>query len=293
MIDPSRIETLIHAALVADSYSLGLHWIYDHDLLDSQPLDNNCLNPPLSHWHGTKQAGDLTHYGDQLWHLYSHIRQHDALDMDQYRRDWMAFIQHYHGYIDKATAETLRNITHDVTPPGSHSTELSVTARIVCPLLYARTQSDYLEHVEALTRFTHNSALAVQSSQFFASVLLSCLCGTPLPEALTEHLELLPDKLRISAQAGIDSAEQDTVAALRHFGIACDIRHGLPGVLHLISRHRDEPTTLLKENARAGGDSSARAMISLMLLIAEDPKRYAQVPTSWQLNAVAASFSKT
>lgn len=285
MMDPQRVASLIQAALVADSYCLGLHWIYDHDLLDSVPLNPKTLNPPLSHWHGTKTAGDLTHYGDQLWHLYQYLQQHGDLDVERYIVQWASFMKHYHGHIDKATAATLDNIRHGITPPGSNSTEFSVTSRVACPLLYADSPESYLGEVEAMTRMTHDSTIAVDSCLFFASILLDCLNGSTIANAVQARLELLPPAMKRAARKGIASASECTHIALRQFGIACDTRYALPGVMHLLHRYQN-PVRLLQENALAGGDSSARGMICLMLLVAEQPEKLQQLPNEW-LQAIA------
>lgn len=279
MIDHRQIEPLIQAALLADSYCLGMHWIYDQALLDSAPQPVDRLNPPLSHWHGTKQAGDLTHYGDQLWHLYQHLQRHRTLEIDQYRREWADFMDSYHGFIDRASATTLEHIRKQ-QPCSSASTELSVSCRIACPLLYAESEEAFFEDVEQLTRLTHDSPAAVEVCLFFARILLDTLRGRELTDAVTQHLELLSDALQHKARQGIDSANEETRPVLRQFGIACDIRHGLPGVMHLIHRYSD-PLPMLQENALAGGDSSARGMISLMLLVAADAERLKSLPADW------------
>ncbi|GAA0785267.1 ADP-ribosylglycohydrolase family protein [Marinobacterium sediminicola] len=280
MIEPARVASLIQAALVADSFALGLHWIYDHHLLDSQPLPTDQLNAPMSHWHCTKAAGDLTHYGDQLWHLYQYLQQHQTLDIDHYRSEWSKFMANYHGFLDKASATTLANICQGITPSGSPSTELSVTARVACPLLYAKSSQCYLDDVEQLARLTHDSDVAVASCRFFASVLLDCLNGKSIAESVAANLICLPEALRRVARAGIASSQEDTRTVLRQFGIACDTRYGLPGVMHLIHRYQD-PLAMLQENVLAGGDSSARGMISVMLLIAEQPERLQRLPQQW------------
>lgn len=281
MIDRQRATNLIESALMADSYCLGLHWIYDHDLLDSGPLDNSRLNAPLSHWHGAKGAGDMTHYGDQLWHLYRYFLSVSDFDIDLYRQQWSAFMLRYHGYLDKASACTLDNMTHGIEPSGSASTELSVTARIACPLLHNHNPETYLEQVETLTRMTHDSDLAVAASRFLAATLWHCLQGQPLKQAIADRIDSLPSDMQAKVHQGIESAASDTVTSLRHFGIACDIHHGLPGVMHLLHRYSD-PVLMLQENARAGGDSSARAMVAILLLIAEHPECFEKIPADWQ-----------
>ncbi len=280
MIDSQRVASLIQAALLADSYCLGLHWIYDHDLLDRVPVKLDQLHAPLCHWHGTKSAGDLTHYGDQLWHLYQYLKQQDEPEPERYPEALLDFMEHYHGYIDKATAAALDNMRHGITPTGSASTDLSVTCRIACPLLYTQTPEAYLEQVEVLTRMTHDSAIAVDSCRFFAKVLLACLEGSALTQAVAGHLDQLPPPLQMSARQGIASAAEDTRTVLRQFGIASEIRYGLPGVMHLIHHYQD-PVRMLRNNALAGGDSSARGMISLMLMVAEQPEILDQLPPQW------------
>lgn len=280
MFDPHTVERLVQAALVADSYSLGLHWIFDVDLLDSEPLDPERLHAPLSHWHGNRQAGDLTHYGDQLLHLYQHVRQQNALDVERYRDDWAAFMARYPGHIDRATAATLDNLRHQQCPAGSCARELAVCVRIACPLPVCRDDEDYLQQVEALTRMTHDAAEAIACSRYFARVLLDCLRGSLLQRALRQRLDELPEALARLAEAGLAAADQDTRTTLRRFGIGSEIRHGLPGVLHLLACH-DEPTRLLRENALAGGDSSARGMLALMLLVAQQPQQLERIPRHW------------
>ncbi|MBV0931887.1 ADP-ribosylglycohydrolase family protein [Marinobacterium weihaiense] len=288
MIDRQLAAQLIESALIADSYCLGLHWIYDHDLLDSTPLKLDQLNAPMSHWHATKSAGDLTHYGDQLWQLYQHLLQAPAFDIDACSRAWVEFMRHYHGYRDKASAITLDRLDKGENPAASSSTELSVSSRIACALLHPCDETEYLARVAALTRMTHNSPLTLETTGFLARSLWYTLSGYPLQQALDTAGSGLSDPLKALVQAGRETEHQDSVAALRHFGIACDIRHGLPGVIHLL-QHFSNPLELSRVNVSAGGDSSARAMISLMLLVAEDPDRFQQLPADWHPGCLQSS----
>ena len=243
MLTPSLSRPLVMAVFVADAYSLGLHWIYDHDMLDREPLDPNQLHAPLSHWHANKQAGDLTHYGDQAWHLYQYLLQHQHLDVSAYRNSWAHFMRHYTGYIDKASAMTLQNMSQGIEPAGSRSTELSVTGRIVCLLPFVDNKTAFLPQAQALAAMTHNASSTLATTDYLARVLLDCLGGIPAEEALERELQ-----------------------------------HGLPGVAHLLCRHQSIPE-MLRQNALAGGDSSARAMITAAIMITQaDPP---ELPEHW------------
>jgi len=278
MLTPSLSRPLVMAVFVADAYSLGLHWIYDHDLLDREPLDPNQLHAPLSHWHANKQAGDLTHYGDQAWHLYQYLQQHQHFDVSAYRNSWAHFMRHYTGYIDKASAMTLQNMSQGIEPAGSRSTELSVTGRIVCLLPFVDNKTAFLQQAQALAAMTHNASSTLATTDYLARVLLDCLGGIPAEEALERELQHLPGRLQKLVRMGRDSASDDTRDALRHFGIACDLQHGLPGVAHLLCRHQSIPE-MLRQNALAGGDSSARAMITAAIMITQaDPP---ELPEHW------------
>lgn len=278
MLTPSLTRPLVMAVFIADAYSLALHWIYDHDLLDREPLDLDQLHAPLSHWHGNKQAGDLTHYGDQAWHLYQFLQQHNHFNPVAYRSSWAKFMRHYTGYIDKASALTLQNISQEIDPPGAESTELSVTGRIVCLLPFVSNKQAFLEQAQALAAITHNAPSTLATTDYLARVLLDCLGGIPADEALERELHHLPSHLQQLVEMGRDSAAHDTRLALRRFGIACDLQHGLPGVAHLLCRYRSVPE-MLQQNALAGGDSSARAMITaaIMTAQAESP----ELPPHW------------
>jgi ADP-ribosylglycohydrolase len=284
MLTPALTRPLVMAVFISDAYSLGLHWIYDHDLLDRQPLDPERLHPPLSHWHGNKQAGELTHYGDQAWHLYRFLQQHKQFDVDRYRKHWAQFMRRYSGYIDKASAMTLQNISQGIEPAGSSSTELSVTGRIVCLLPFVSNKTEFLQQAQALTAMTHNAPATLATTDYLARVLLDCLGGIPAEEALDRELHHLPGRLQKLVKTGRNSAAEDTREALRRFGIACDLQHGLPGVAHLLCRYRSV-ADMLKQNALAGGDSSARAMITAAILTAqaESPDLPSEwLPQCWQ-----------
>ena len=270
-------DLLFKAALIADSYSLGLHWIYDTDLLDREPQEPDRLHPPLSHWHGTKQAGELTHYGDQLVHLQDYCRNHQRIQQSHYQHDWARWMSHYQGYIDKATASTLKRLEQGLAPAGSCSTELAVVSRIIGPLPLSNSRDEYLTQIDALVAATHNAEPTLMTARFFATVLLELLEGRPLLSTLEQNLSLLQPADAERAQQGLASATEETPLALRHFGIACEIHHALPGVLHLLTKY-DQLVPLLQQNARAGGDSSARGMIAAILLTASKPDKLKQVP---------------
>ena len=124
-------------ALVADAASLGLHWIYDPARIEEVAGEApEFVEPDIAHYrgvtgyfaHGAKQAGDSTHYGEQmLVCLRSLAAMGGELDTTDYERRFFdsfgpggAWV----GYIDYATRVTLRNVDQAVClsiegPPAS------------------------------------------------------------------------------------------------------------------------------------------------------------------------------
>ena len=76
---------------------------------------------------------------------------------------------------------------------------------------------------------------------------------------------------------------EDSFKAIRDLGPACDIEGGFSGVIHLLSKY-DNLKDMIINNAKAGGDSSARAMIAAIIFVAS--KDISELPKEWlKINA--------
>jgi ADP-ribosylglycohydrolase len=84
---------------------------------------------------------------------------------------------------------------------------------------------------------------------------------------------------------GLESRDRDTRETIAEFGQMCSVEAGLPGAVHLITRHADDFKTAMVENVMAGGDSSARGMIAGMVLGAAHG--LAAIPDAWQTGMTA------
>ncbi|MBE0496852.1 MAG: ADP-ribosylglycohydrolase family protein [Campylobacterales bacterium] len=274
-----KVNTLVFAALVADSYSLGAHWIYDEKQLQEAPIDWERLNAPMVAWHKGKEAGDFTHYGDQTVWLRAFLADKTTFDPEAYRAFWFEKMQHYAGYIDGASRTTVENIKNNVTPSGSASTDLSVVGRTTPLLGVSSTPEDFYANVEAFIKLTHNSPKALMAGDFFARLLVMVLEKKPIQEAMLSLKNSYSKDFWQKVEQGMESKDQETFAAIRAFGPACDVDEGFSGVVHLLCKY-DNPKEMLIQNAKAGGDSSARGMIAAVIFMANSSLE--QLPASWQ-----------
>lgn len=280
MFDKRKVKDLVISCLVADAYSLGAHWIYDEKQLKELEVDWNKLNDAKAIWHKEKKAGDFTHYGDQTLWLYEFLEDKESFDVNEYLEFWRSKIEVYNGYIDGATRETLENINDEVSPTGSSSTDLSIIGRIAPLLLVSNSKEDFLQNVQKFVTCTHNSNEAIVASKFFASLLLEVLDGKGIEESILSLKEKFDTKIQSYIYSGVASKTDDTFQTIRDFGPACDISGGFEGVIHLLCKY-DNLKDLLICNGRAGGDTSARAMIATMIFIAQEDKSINEIPSDW------------
>lgn len=286
MFDEKIVKRLILTSLVADAYSLGAHWIYDEEQLKELDIDWNILNAPNAMWHKGKKAGDFTHYGDQILWLYEFLKGKNCFDANEYQSFWKTKAENYNGYVDGSTRETLENISKGIKPSGAPSTDLSIVGRIAPLLLVSKTKEEFLKNVEEFVKCTHNSELALISARFFASLLIEVLEGKEIETSILKLKEDYEPNIQTYVSNGILSKQNDTFKTIREFGPACGIEGGFEGVIHLLSKYNNLKDMLI-ENAKAGGDSSARGMIASIILTASNSTVFEQIPEDWlKINGV-------
>ena len=273
-----KIKDLVLTSLVTDAYCLGTHWIYDENQLINNDIRWEELNKPLAIWHKGKSAGDFTHYGDQTYWLYEFLKDKDSFDENEYLKFWFEKMKTYTGYIDGASRDTILNIENSVTPSGSNSHDLSIVGRIVPLLKVSKTKEEFLQNVEKFVKLTHNSKEAVKSADFFANLLLMVLEKNDIEKSIVQLKSSYDSYFQDMIQKGLDSKNSDTFKTIREFGPACDINGGFSGVIHHLCKY-DNLKDMLISNSKAGGDTSARAMIASVILLAN--KQMSEIPKNW------------
>jgi ADP-ribosylglycohydrolase len=278
-------KAMVLAAFAADALALGAHWIYDTDQIAATfNRVETFQKPGANSYHTTKNAGELTHYGDQMLVLLESLAACRGFDLMHFAAQWRNHQQHYTGYVDHATRLTLNNFKDGKAPEsaGSESTDLGGAARIA-PLAYAyRTSCDELANSARIqTAMTHNHVLVTDSAAFFAAVVFRILQGESPVAAIeaTTALQFSREPFQTWVKNGIESRSSDTTAAVKRFGQMCDVNAAFPGAIHLVARYEDNLREALIENVMAGGDSAARGMITGMLLGAFHG--YAAIPEPW------------
>ncbi len=275
----NNTQDLILGTLAVDAYTLGAHWIYSPEDISKADLDWTGLNKPLAQWHGDKQKGDFTHYGDQVVCLYEYIKSNNEYDATKYMSTWKTFMETYTGYKDGATNDTISNLDNKQSVPcGSNSHDMSIIGRIAPLLLVSPDEKTFLNNVKLFASSTHNNEEVLEAADFFAKVLWSVNAGSSIKDAITSVNQGYSSRLQGYVKAGLESTKSAT-EAINEFGPACPTNGGVQGTIYLLNNYENDFEKCIIENVKAGGDSSARGMIIGMLMTAAYGKDI--IPVNW------------
>ena len=267
-----KTNAMVLASLAADALALGVHWIYNTNVIDKKfGRVEIYLKPERPTYHPTKARGEFTHYGDQTIILLESVSKHSGFDLNDFSLRWQKFFKNYDGYFDGATKATLDNIKSGKlsAEAGSGSDDLAGAARIA-PLVkaYRDVPEKLVASAAAQTSLTHNNTQVIQSAEFFSMVAYQILEGMS-PAAAINHTR----KEKFSSgpfaewiEMGLQSADRETRQCIKDFGQMCETPAAFPSVIHLIVKYENDLKQALVENVMAGGDSAGRGLIVGMLL---------------------------
>jgi len=278
MFSKEKINEIISSTLAVDSYSLGSHWVYDEKQLQDLPINWETLNAPQAMWHKGKKAGDFTHIGDQLHWLYEFVQDKKEFNPTEYLAFWKEKMSTYTGYIDGATRGTLSNI-EDGKNIGSDSDDFSVIARITPLLLISRNEDAFVKNVESFVKLSHNSFHVIETAIFFARLLFRAHDNKNIQQEISSLKNAFDSFIIDNVDKAIASKDANSFDTIRNFGPACGIDEGFPGIIHLLTKYPKDFKELVIQNAKAGGDTSSRAMIATMIIVSNGSSE--DLPKEW------------
>lgn len=265
-------KAMVLASFAADSLALGVHWIYNTNVIDKKfGRVEHYIKPGRPTYHPTKKRGEFTHYGDQTLILLNSVAACDGFNLSDFSERWQRLFSNYDGYIDGATKKTLANLAagKSLAEAGSDSNDLAGAARIAALVyVYRDVLQELIAGAEAQTAFTHNNADVIKSAAFFATVAFRVLKGdTPLGAIEQAQADAFnADPIKGWIQMGLASADRDSRQAISDFGQMCETAAAFPAVIHLIAKYEKDLKSALIENVMAGGDSAGRGLLVGLVL---------------------------
>jgi ADP-ribosylglycohydrolase len=265
-------KAMVLAAFIGDALSLGVHWVYNTNVIDKKygrVID--MLAPRLASFHRGKVEGEFTHYGDQTLLLLESIASDNGFDLNRFAGEWRSFFEEYEGYIDGATKATQANFKagKNADSAGSDSEDLGGAARIA-PLvyLYQDDPNHLIQAVKTQTTMTHDGPEIAATAEFFARTVLAVFDGKAPRTAMEGVMEVYFNRSPFNkwVPQGLDSAATDSRTAIKNFGQMCEVEAAFPSTVHLVTRYQEDFEQALVENIMAGGDSAARGLVTGMIL---------------------------
>lgn len=258
------------AALVADALCLGPHWIYNQSEIDKlYPEGVYAFTAPASSYHGSKQAGDLTHTGDQLYFLSQLLEEHGAYGEEAWRVEWVRKMSSYTGYLDGATKTTLAS--HGAQP--SLSDEVAGAARGVPILDLDLSLEDAVKAMRSQASLTHGSVEIHEVAEFFTRAVYAVREGEDFSAAFDKAASdgsytVLSPETHLEAARNADG--QDHLKAASGMGLSCHFPDAFPLILFYALHFSESFPECMSKNALAGGDSTARGIFLSALFVARD-----------------------
>lgn len=271
-----RGRDMVLGALVADAASMGLHWLYDQDRLAD--VAGGCpafRTPDAADYdgfkgyfvHGGKPPGALSHYGEQLLVMLRALAETNGrYDKAAYEAAFRAHFGYggtHVGYIDRATRDTLDNLTQAEraggieadTHYGSDDTQLPALSKL--PPLVAAGQAD---HAESAIRVTNNTDHAMRYGQVAAAMLQEALQGAAPRDVARAGLAAASPQITPVLSPAFEATAMDCPGFTAQVGLSCELAYGVPSVLHnLLSG--DGYRRAVLQNILAGGDNCGRAIL--------------------------------
>jgi ADP-ribosylglycohydrolase len=266
------MHAFLDAALVADSLSLGAHWIYDQEeIAEAFPKGLREFADPVSEYHPEKKAGDQTHYGDQALLLAKSIEKRGGFDPQGWREDWLEGMKSFKGYLDGASRETLESGGRT----ASGSSDLGGASRIAPILDLGLPLGEAIDAVRAQTAVTHGDPAVADAAEFFTRAAYAVKDGAVFEDAIDQAANQgIYKKLDVEdhLEAALKLRDENFPRVATKLGQACGVNKAFPLALYFLVRPETDFEKTLSDNALAGGDSAARAMLIALLFAAEDPE---------------------
>lgn len=266
--------TLLKAALTADALNLGPHWVYNQAKITREfPEGIAELSAPLTNYHPGKGAGDFTHYGDNLALM---LRTHaiaNQWDHDLFFNAWKSFWNQSKAFQDQATKTTLAHLEDpkNTPPSGSNDTSGAGMALALLTFLDPTDEATVIHTIRQHTAFTHGDEETVDTAEFFTRVALQALKGQSIPDAIEQASQAnyaTLDAASYLTQAKAALSIDDHLKVAAEFGLTCHNPEAFPLTLYYLLRNPTDLSAALSENALAGGDNAARAIIIAILIAA-------------------------
>ena len=268
----------INAALLANSITIGVHWIYDPEYLKILSKKQSLLfmrqekkhfdqSKPSFYVYPNQGPGDFTVQGHILKWLDESLKDKIDFSVDDYHQMLIDAFKPggtYQGYTEKYIKEDVYNFLSKELRKENKLDKINDNQMVgFVPYIackdYGLTNERAFEYCQIYSHMT-----IFKDMYDFFDLLLGQMNVQTIKEAIDEVLIHTPDAFKEAFNRATQM--DDTDAFINQYaGRACPINHALPLIIHIMY-HTSSFKEALEMNALIGGASSDRALLLGALL---------------------------
>lgn len=267
------MKHLLRNGLLANAASLGVHWIYDHKLLEalsqSQPLlfltQQKALYEKASssyYSYPNQKLGDVSFQGNILIWLYQSLQNHPNFTKDDYEQLIYTHLKpggDYDGYIEsyaKALVSYLLSKENNTTLERPTKDDDHLVGFM--PYLAFKALHLSSEKAFELTQLFSEDPLYLDYFHMFDQLLI-LLKTLPRKEAIEKALTKAPKSVLDILLKAIEIKDTN-VFIEKYAGRACAITYSIPVIIHVIY-HQESFDDAIQKNALIGGSVADRSTL--------------------------------
>jgi ADP-ribosylglycohydrolase len=292
---------LLLGALVADAACLGLHWIYNVDIISDivagqngmsafTPVDPKNFENVKTFAHKDRRNGMFTQIGEVLHLTIQSMNANGGeFDVPAYETAFASFFGAggaYRGFMDKPTRGALENIAADVRPSGIDDNQTPALSRLPAILVGYHGQDQLPQMIKTAMEVTNINAEATAFSKVFADLTTRVMNDEPLETALQAAANAADDIAKADLLNALNITEDCSVVFAGINGLmgrACYLSAAGPVMFHILARSTSYQDAV-ERNILAGGDSAGRSiMIGAIMARIHGVATDTGVPLSWVL----------
>ena len=264
---------LIKNALLANAASLGVHWIYDHQLLEdlSQKQSLLCLTKQKALYEKASSAyysypnqklGDVSFQGNILLWLYQSLQNNPNFTKDNYEQLIYMHLKpggDYNGYIESYAKVLLSYLlSKETNSPLEEPSKDDDHLVGFMPYLACKALGISSKHAFKLTQLFSDDHSYLEYFYMFDK-LFEFLKIYHKKEAILKALAFAPKTYHDVLLKAIDIKDTNTFIET-YAGRACAIKYSIPVIIHVLY-HQETFLEALNHNAKIGGSVADRATL--------------------------------
>ena len=293
------MKKLVEQSLIANAASLGYHWIYDAEYLETKAKEGSLLfgTPNPKDYLNAKEAyfaypsaklGDVSVQGSMMLWLYHALNDKPSMTVEDYQAllfDHFKPGGTYQGYVESYAQKWLVQKLATETDSAHFSSPIN-DDHLVGFMPYLVTKALGLgpdlawQFAQTFTQDTHYLAF-YQMFEFYFDLVSSKTHKEAIKAALTQ----VPSVHRAVFDAALEMEETEAFVSLYHLR-TCAYAQALPIIIHL-AYHARSLEEALENNMKVGGNLCDRATYLCALLTPVFP-----MPQTWKDTVSFAQIKK-